>query len=165
MIIVPLSKSHDRKNFDCGEESLNLFLRQTARQTAERRTSKTFVLVESEDSTEIVGYHTTLVTTVKVEQVPEKLGKVDVPALLLARLGVAQQWQGQGMGEVLLVDVLRRAVIISEQTGLYSVVLDALTERAKSFYLRYGFSELLDDPLHLYLPIGTILEFGWAASE
>lgn len=90
--------------------------------------------------------------------------KSRIPALLLARLAVDSQSQRQGIGEFLLLDVLKRAVIISEQTGLYAVVLDALTERAKSFYLSYGFKELLDDPLHLYLPIGTILELGLTGS-
>ena len=56
--------------------------------------------------------------------------------------------------------MLRRAVVISEQTGLHAVVLDALTDRAKDFYLRYGFSELLDDPYHLYIPISTIIDLG-----
>jgi len=51
-------------------------------------------------------------------------------------------------------------VVISEQTGLHAVVLDALTDRAKDFYLRYGFSELLDDPYHLYIPISTIIDLG-----
>jgi GNAT superfamily N-acetyltransferase len=83
---------------------------------------------------------------------------------LLARVAVDRRFQGQGVGELLLFDVLGRAVVISEQTGLYAVVLDALTESAKTFYLRYGFRELLDDPFHLYLPIGTIIELGLTRS-
>src|SRR5262249_17448232 len=89
-----------------------------------------------------------------------KISKSRIPALLLARLAVDQRFQGQGIGEFLLLDVLRRAVVISEQTGLHAVVLDALTDRAKDFYLRYGFSELLDDPYHLYIPISTIIDLG-----
>ncbi|MEO6725170.1 MAG: GNAT family N-acetyltransferase, partial [Blastocatellia bacterium] len=58
------------------------------------------------------------------------------------------------------LDVLQRAVIISEQTGLYGVVLDALNERARKFYLRYGFMELVDDSFHLFIPIETILKLG-----
>lgn len=164
MIIVALSHLHNRKAFDCGEPSLNQYLQQQARQSAEKRISRTFVAVTAQDSPEILGYHTTLVTTLEVTQVPAKVGKARIPALLLARLAVDQQFQGQGVGEFLLLDVLRRAVVISEQTGLYAVVLDAPTDNAKSFYLRYGFSELLDDPFHLYLPIGTIIELGLTQS-
>ena len=80
--------------------------------------------------------------------------------MLLARLAVDLDQQGQGVGEFLLLDVLRRAVVISEQTGLYGVVLDALNERAKKFYLSYGFAELIDDPFHLFIAIETILNLG-----
>ncbi len=160
MIIIPLSPLHECKAFDCGEPSLNQFLQQHARQSAERRISRTFVAVATADSAAILGYHTTLVTTLEVKQVPGKVSKAEIPALLLARLAVDRHIQRQGVGEHLLLDVLRRAVIISEQTGLYAVVLDALTENAKNFYLRFGFRELLDDPFHLYLPISTIIELG-----
>ncbi|MBL8205076.1 MAG: GNAT family N-acetyltransferase [Blastocatellia bacterium] len=84
---------------------------------------------------------------------------------MLARLAVDVNQQGRGIGEFLLLDVLRRAVIISEQTGLYAVVLDALNERARKFYLQYGFEELVDDPLHLFLPIETILKLGLIESS
>ena len=160
MIITPLSTLHDRKNFDCGEPSLNQYLQQQAKQSAEKRISRTFVAVESSNSSTILGYHTTLVTTLKVEQVPGKVSKAKIPALLLARLAVNRHYQQQGVGGFLLLDVLKRAVIISEQTGLYAVVLDALTESAKNFYSHFGFKELLDNPLHLYLPINTLIELG-----
>lgn len=41
-----------------------------------------------------------------------------------------------------------------------AVALDALTENAKNFYLRFGFREMLNDQFHLYLPIGTVIELG-----
>ena len=131
MIIVPLSPQHDRKAFDCGEPSLNQHLQQHARQSTERRISRTFVAVAASDSPAILGYLTTLVTTFAVTQVPAKVSKARIPALLLARLAVDQQFQGQGAGEFLLLAVLRRAVVISEQTGLYAVVLEALSGKRK----------------------------------
>ncbi|MGH9851699.1 MAG: GNAT family N-acetyltransferase [Blastocatellia bacterium] len=136
MIIAPLSPHHDRKSFDCGEPSLNQYLQQQARQGAVKRISRTFVAVEDEAAPTILGYHATLVTILEVTQIPAKVSKSRIPALLLARLAVDQRFQGQGIGEFLLLDVLRRAVVISEQTGLHAVVLDALTDRAKDFYLR-----------------------------
>lgn len=165
MIILSLASHHDRTNFDCGDSSLNQFLRQQARQGAEKRVTKTFVAAEDAGASAILGYHTTLVDHLLPAQMPGKLTKGKIPTLLLARLAVANNCQRQGIGEFLLVDVLRRAVIISEQTGLYAVVLDALNDHAKRFYLHYGIKELLDDPFHLYLPIGTILDFGLTATD
>lgn len=60
------------------------------------------------------------------------------------------------MGETLLIHALRSAQRVSEIMGLYAVVVDSWDERAKRFYLKYGFSELTDDHLHLYLPMKTI---------
>lgn len=98
-----------------------------------------------------------------MEQLPVRLSKAGIPALLQARLAVDVSQQGQGIGEALLFDVLRRAIAISEQTGLYGDVLDALNERAKKFYSGYGFLQLLDDPLHLFLPLETIHKSGLLA--
>ena len=164
MILLPLNSTHNRKGFDCGEPSLNEFLQRIARQSAAKRISRTVVAIEDVASVDILGYHTTLVTALKVEHLPEKLSKTGIPSFLLARLAVDLRQQGKGIGEFLLLDVLRRAVIISEQTGLYAVVLDALNERAKKFYLGYGFKELLDDPFHLYLPIETIIQSGMTSA-
>jgi N-acetylglutamate synthase-like GNAT family acetyltransferase len=40
--------------------------------------------------------------------------------------------------------------------GIYAVEVYALNESAKQFYLKYGFTPLEDDPLHLYLPMKKI---------
>ena len=158
MIILPLNSTHNRKSFNCGEPALNEFLQRYARQSAAKRISRTAVAVANEAATEILGYHTTLVTTLKIDHVPAKLSKTGIPSFLLARLAVDIRQQGKGIGEFLLLVVFCRAVLIAEQTGLYAVVLDALNDRAKIFYLSYGFQELLDDPLHLYLPVETIIQ-------
>lgn len=123
-----------------------------------KRISRTSVAVADGQATQILGYHTTLVTTLAVEQLPVRVSKAGIPALLLARLAVDVSRQGQGVGAFLLLDVLRRAVVIAEQTGLYGVVLDALNERAKKFYSRYGFQPLIDHPFHLFLSLETIFE-------
>ena len=77
--------------------------------------------------------------------------------LLLAWLGVDSRFQGQGLGQVLIFDVLRRARIIAQQTALHGVILDALNDRAKALYLRLGFIPLKDEEWGLFMPIGTIL--------
>jgi GNAT superfamily N-acetyltransferase len=75
----------------------------------------------------------------------------------LRRAGLAadREKRGQGLGSVLLTDAVKRVVATSEQIGIYAIVVDALNEQVKSFYLHYGFRELLDDPLHLFLPLRT----------
>jgi GNAT superfamily N-acetyltransferase len=76
--------------------------------------------------------------------------------ILLARLAVARGAQGQGLGRALLVDALKRCRELAEKLGVHAVEVDAIDQQAGKFYQKYGFTSLLDNPLHLYLPIATI---------
>lgn len=84
-----------------------------------------------------------------------KLPPYPVPVLRLCRLATAVQHRGKGLGGVMLIDVLRRAVALSEQLGLHAIEVDALSDSARHFYERYGFRPLEDDARHLYLPMRT----------
>jgi GNAT superfamily N-acetyltransferase len=151
----PLTKQHDRKEFDCGETSLNDFLRQFARQNNEKGLGRTFVAVLPQSS-RVYGYYTLASGMVRYETAPKKLPRYPVPVALLGRLAVDKVAKGQGLGEFLLLDALRRAAGLAEQIGIYAVEVDALNEQARAFYLKYGFLELLDDRQRLFLPIETI---------
>ncbi len=49
------------------------------------------------------------------------------------------------------------AVEISERLGIYAVTVDALNETARRFYLeRFGFSEFLDDPKHIFITVADV---------
>lgn len=74
----------------------------------------------------------------------------------IGRLAVDNGASGRGVGETLLIHALRSAQQVSEIVGLYAVVVDALNQQAKNFYIKYGFNELSDDHLHPYLPMKTI---------
>ena len=76
--------------------------------------------------------------------------------ILLARLAVDQSVQGQGWGEGLLIDALQRGVGLADQLGIHAVEVDAIDQQAKAFYEKFGFVPLLDNELHLFLPIATI---------
>lgn len=75
---------------------------------------------------------------------------------LVARLAVDHTARGQRLGETLLIHALRSAQRAAKIVGLYAVVVDALDQTARSFYLKYGFNSLTDDHLHLYLPMKAI---------
>ena len=84
-----------------------------------------------------------------------KLPRHPVPVVLLARLAVDRIAQGTRLGEGLLLDALQRALDLSSGLGVHAVEVHALDDRAADFYRKYGFIPLVDDPLHLYLPIVT----------
>lgn len=155
--IEPFGPQHDRSGFACGQPSLDDFLRTRVGQYERRRLGKTFVAV-SPDDPRVIGYYTLAAAAVTFERVPadlaRKLPRHPVPTILLARLAVDQRAQGQGLGEGLLIDALERSLSLSGSLGVHAVEVEAIDEPA-AFYRKYGFTPLLDDPLHLVLPLAT----------
>lgn len=158
--IGPFDKAkHKRDVFRCGQPSLDAFLHTLVTQYEKRRFGKTFVAVRT-GNPEVLGYFTLASSAVAFANVPRdaarKLPKHPVPVILLARLAVDQSVQGQGLGEALLMDALRRSLDLSMLLGVYAVEVVAIDDRAAAFYGKYGFAALLDDPHHMYLPMSTI---------
>jgi len=113
--------------------------------------------VAAEDTAgRVLGYFTISAGAVDFDTVPENLPRHPIPIALIGRLAVDISARGRGLGGTLLIHALGSAQRVAEIAGVYAVVVDALDQQAKSFYLQYGFKELADDYLHLYLPMRTI---------
>ncbi len=158
--IEPLAASHNRKDFDCGEPPLNDYLRQYARQHAASNVSRTFVAVSNTDPARILGYYTLSMGSLTKANLPvalqKKLPDFPIPIARLGRLAVDVTAQGKGMGEDLLMHALHRCIALSDEIGMLAVVVDAKHEKAKQFYLRYGFEELPGLPMMLFIAASTI---------
>jgi ribosomal protein S18 acetylase RimI-like enzyme len=158
-----LSKSHDREGFDCGSEPLNLFLKQTARQHAERGISRTFVLV-NENASEpkpILGFFSLNICQVESESLSREESKRlprNVSAVRLGRLAVARAHQRQGLGEILLVSAMTKFLAIFNTAGGIGLFVDAKDHEAKTYYRRFGFVSLPTNELELFLPVKSIQE-------
>jgi GNAT superfamily N-acetyltransferase len=154
-----LDNSHDRTAFDCGQSMLNEWLRDRASQFDRRDPSRTFVATRPNEMV-VVGYYAISSHRVVYEMLPDPeakgLQRLEVPVVLIGRLAVDRSEQGKGLGSLLLVDALRRSVDISKQIGIQAVEVDAIDDAARSFYLKFGFRSLLDDPRHLFLPMHEI---------
>jgi ribosomal protein S18 acetylase RimI-like enzyme len=157
--ITVLDKSHDRTGFDCGIQELNVFLKATARQHGKKGISRTFVLTEG--TPVILGYFTLTLCEVEGALLPATIAQKypihPLPAVRLARLAVSRKSQGKGFGEHLLAEAIHRTALIAEQAGVIGLFVDAKNDSAQSFYLRYGFLAIPEQPLKLFLPVGTIL--------
>jgi GNAT superfamily N-acetyltransferase len=164
--IERLQKSHDREDFDCGEPSLNRFLQTVARQHDERNLGRTFVAVEEGDA-KILAYYTLATGRVSFENLPDtrKLPHMPIPVVLLGRLAVDNRQKGRGLGKLLLLHALWRTQQIAREAGVFAVEVDAINEAAVEFYRRYGFTPLLDDPRHLYLPMKDVEALGLDFSD
>ena len=156
-----LGKAHDREGFDCGSEPLNVFLKQTARQHAERGISRTFVLVE-EDATSpksILGFFSLNICQLKTESLsPREAKKLprDVSGIRLGRLAVSKAHQSQGIGKLLLVAAMGKFMEIFNTAGGIGLFVDAKDKEAKRYYEQFGFVSLPSNELELFLPVKTI---------
>lgn len=158
-----LAKAHDRDGFDCGSEPLNLFLRQTARQHAERGISRTFVLVDEGATAPkpILGFFSLNICQIKSESLtPAEAKKLprDVSGVRLGRLAVASTCQRQGIGKTLLVAALGKFLEIFNTAGGIGLFVDAKDLDAKRYYEQFGFVPMPSNDLQLFLPVKTIQE-------
>lgn len=153
----PLQKSHDRGDFDCGVESLNRYLKHSARQNQTQDVGRTYVAVEP-GQTRVGAYYTLSSASIEYAEYPENanLPRYPVPAILLARLAVDRQFQGQSLGRELLLHALRTAQSHAEGVAAACVVVEALDAGAEQFYRRYGFAPLNKPGRHLYLTMKKI---------
>lgn len=162
LTIHSLNACHNRVGFDSGVTALNDFLRKTARQHREKGLSNTFVLLDEETPTDILGFFTLSFLEVNAASLPpdhaRRLPKTArLPAAKLARLAVDLRHQKKGYGAILLADAIKRvAATAKESGGVVGFFVDAKDDTAKLFYLHYGFIPLLDNPLALFLPIKTL---------
>ena len=148
-MIELLDKRHNRKDFDCGKELLNNYLRNQAGQDVKRKLSACFVLIENETNL-IKGYYTLSNNSISLNDFffffQKKLPKSyrSIPTTLLGRLAIDKKFQGQGIGKILLIDALKRSYEISHEIGSFGIVVDPIDEEAKNFYQKYDFIELPD---------------------
>ncbi len=158
-VVEVLDRSHQRGEFVCGRNALDTFLQSLVSQYEKRRLGRTYVAVRP-GKKRVWGYYTLASGAVSFKNLPQKASRKlphhPIPVILLARLAVDQSVQGQGLGGLLVVDALRRCLSLAEQLGVHAVEVDAIDQAAKTFYEKYGFVQLQDHPLHLYLAIATI---------
>ncbi len=156
--IEPINKLHNRKDFKCKKKPLTQYLHRYARQNDENNVARTFVAVN--DKKKIFGYYSLSTCSIEFENLPEAITKrlpaYPVPAALIARLAVDTDFSGQGLGSRLLIEALQNILTAAEEIAIKVVLVDAIDEEAKSFYLRFGFIELPGKELKLFLPIETI---------
>lgn len=134
---------HDASGFTCGEESLDEWLRRYAASAAARGTARTWVWLDGEGR--IVAYYALAAHKVAREQVPSRIGRggpSELPAVLLARLALAEHLRGHGLGAVLVADALERVVEVTRTVAARVVVVDALTEPVAQFYETLGFRRI-----------------------
>jgi GNAT superfamily N-acetyltransferase len=146
----PLSPDHALENFDCGRPSLNLWLTVYARAAAAAGSARTYVMVDSEQG-RVVGYHalTAAERRAATARALKGMPRHPIPVVLLARLAVDASVTGRGLGAWLLRDAMTRTLAASETIGVRAMLVHAIDDDARRFYVHHGLEPSPTDPLHL----------------
>ncbi len=137
----PLTDTHDLVQFDCGVPTLTQWVSGHALRAQKAGTVRTYVWT-APDGPRVVAYYSIVPTRVVRAEVSsgQAGGESVVPAYLLARLALDTSLHGQGLGGELLLDAVDRMVDASDRAGGRLILVDAVDDRAASFYHRYGFT-------------------------
>jgi GNAT superfamily N-acetyltransferase len=149
----PLSATHDLSQFASSEPALDEWLHKRALVNQVSNASRTYVICSGSAA---IGYYAIATASVAHAEAISRVKRNmpdPVPMILIARLAVDQNWQGKGLGAALLKDALLRIVQISDQVGVKGVLVDAIHERARTFYERWGFRQSPSLPLRLMITL------------
>ena len=152
----PLSDEHQLADFDSGEPSLDDWLRRRAAKNQANGSSRTYVVCEGG---RVIGYYCLAAGAVGHAEAPSTMRRNrpdPVPVLVLGRLAIHKSHHQQGIGTALLNDAIRRAIQAADIAGVTALLVHALSEQARRFYLSRGFIESPVKPMTLCLMLATV---------
>jgi GNAT superfamily N-acetyltransferase len=152
----PISTDHVLTDFDSGEPSLDEWLKKRALKNHASGASRCFVLC---DGKAVIGYYSLSAGAISHEASPKTMRRNmpdPLPVLLLGRLAIDKRYHNQGLGQALLRDALMRAVNVAGDAGVFAILVHALSDQAKRFYLSRGFVESPFQPMTLLMTLETV---------
>jgi GNAT superfamily N-acetyltransferase len=139
-----LTASHDCSGFNSGESVLDEWLRNRALNNIQSGASRTYVVC-SKDTQQVVGYYALCMGQILSQHVIGSMRRNmprHIPAVILGRLAIDQMWQGNGLGRLLLADVVQRSLRASSEVSARLIIVHAISPSAEAFYLHHGFTRL-----------------------
>ena len=152
----PLADRHQLADFDCGEPSLNDWLKRRAVKNQAKGSSRTYVVCVGEA---VVGYYRIAAGAIGHADVPSAMTRNrpdPIPVLVLGRLAIHKDHHLKGIGTALVNDAIRRAIQAAEIVGVSALLVHAISEQARRFYRSRGFIESPLKPMTLCLMLATV---------
>ena len=152
----PLTDWHQLAHFDCGEPSLDDWLKRRAAKNQANGSSRTYVVYEDEA---VVGCYCLAAGAIGHADAPSPMTRNrpdPIPVLVLGRLAIHKEYHLKGIGTALLNDAIRRAIQAAEIAGVAALLVHAISEQALRFYRSRGFIESPVKPMTLCLMLSTV---------
>ena len=154
--IRPLDAAVDAAAFHCGQAVLDEYIRRYASQDVRRNLARVFVASPAGDARRLAGYFTLSAGSVGCSDLPaslaRKLPRYPVPVALIGRLAVDSEFQGKGLGAILVADACRKVAQVSAALAVAGIVVDAKDASAARFYAHFGFVPMPGQSNRLLLP-------------
>lgn len=153
---APISDEHEFIHFESGELSLDEWLKKRALKNQISGASRCFVLC---DRKKVIGYYCLSAGAISHESTPKTLRRNmpdPLPVLLLGRLAIDKNYHNQGLGSALLRDAMLRTISVANDAGIFAILVHALSEQAKRFYLSRGFVASPLQQMTLMMTLETI---------
>lgn len=151
-----LADHHDLENFASGEDSLDDWLRRRARANQLSGASRTYVVSEGN---RVVGYYALASGAVASDVVPGRFRRNmpnPIPIVILGRLAVDRAWHRRNLGRGLFRDAAERVVQAADAIGIRGILVHAISEAARNFYLALGFDECPGQPMVLVVTLADL---------
>jgi predicted N-acetyltransferase YhbS len=148
-----LAEHHEVTAFNSGEDSLDRWLKKRARANQVEGASRTFVACEGN---RVIGFYALSSGAMTAGSVPGRFRRNmpdPIPVVLLGRLAADSAWQDKGVGRSLFRDAAMRVSQAADTIGIRGIVVHALSESARSFYLKLGFTECPHEPMILVVTL------------
>lgn len=151
-----LSAAHHLTDFESGEPSLDLWLKQIALKNQATGASRCFVVCNQFNK--VIAYYSLSSGAIHRGDAPKSMQRnmpSALPVILLGRLAVDLDYQNQGLGRGMLRDAVMRVVHASQDVGIFAILIHAISESAKRFYLSCGFVQSPVQPMTLMMTVKT----------
>lgn len=152
----PLAVHHEIEAFDSGVSSLNDWLKRRATQNQASGASRTFVVC---DSKAVVAYYALASSAIAPAATPGRFRRNmpdPIPVVVVARLAISRSHQGKGIGRALFQDAAQRVIHAAETIGIRGVLVHAISDEAKAFYLRLGLELSPLEPMTLMTTVADL---------
>ena len=152
----PIASYHQLAEFNSGVLALDDWLRRRALPNQASGASRTFVLCEAH---KVVGYYALASGGVHATGAPGRFRRNmpdPIPVVIFGRLAVDRSLQGRGLGRALFRDAALRILHAADTIGIRGILVNAISEEAKAFYLKLGFDPSPLDPMTLMVTLSDL---------
>jgi GNAT superfamily N-acetyltransferase len=153
---APLADHHQFAAFNSGVPALDDWLKRRARANQASGASRSFVICADPS---VVGYYALASGGVSTAVSPGRFRRnmpEPIPVAVLGRLAVDQTYHGQGIGRALFRDCALRVMQAAEIIGIRGILVHAISDEAKAFYLALGLSESPLEPMTLMVTLADL---------